>query len=126
MPHFPRSASQEGFEHSPITTTTVAGITTFQLGEYGVRVNAICPGGIATSILGRAAGLDSEQAQSSVDTMTAALGDIAAIRRSGQPIDIAEGALWLASDASSYLNGQAIAAWTEVSPPDPSTASNGR
>ena len=44
-----------------------------------------------------------------VDTMTALLGDVAPIRRSGQPIDIAEAALWLASDASSYVNGQAIA-----------------
>jgi NAD(P)-dependent dehydrogenase (short-subunit alcohol dehydrogenase family) len=83
--------------------------TANELGEYGVRVNAICPGGIATSIFGRAAGLESEKAQSTVDTMTAALGDIAPIRRSGQPIDIAEAALWLASDASSYVNGQAIA-----------------
>ena len=57
--------------------------TANELGEYGVRVNAICPGGIATSIFGRAAGLESEKAQSTVDTMTAALGDIAPIRRSG-------------------------------------------
>ena len=34
-----------------------------ELGEDGVRVNAICPGGIATSIFGRAAGLDAEAAQ---------------------------------------------------------------
>ena len=41
--------------------------------------------------------------------MTLALGDMAPIRRSGQPVDIAEAALWLASDASSFVNGQAIA-----------------
>ena len=40
--------------------------------------------------------------------MTLALGDVAPIRRSGQPTDIAETVLWLASDASSYVNGQAI------------------
>ncbi len=41
--------------------------------------------------------------------MSSALGDMAPIRRSGQPLDIAEAALWLASDASSFVNGQAIA-----------------
>jgi NAD(P)-dependent dehydrogenase (short-subunit alcohol dehydrogenase family) len=96
------SACKAAIAH--LTRTTAS-----ELGEYGVRVNAICPGGIATSIFGRAAGLDGEKAQSTVDTITAALGDIAPIRRSGQPVDIAEAALWLASNASSYVNGQAIA-----------------
>lgn len=80
-----------------------------ELGEAGIRVNAICPGVIATPIFGRAAGLGGEQAQHTTDFMTAAGADVAPIRRAGQPADIAEAALWLASDASSYVNGQAIA-----------------
>jgi NAD(P)-dependent dehydrogenase (short-subunit alcohol dehydrogenase family) len=80
-----------------------------ELGEDGIRVNAICPGGIATSIFGRAAGLDSETAQSTVELMALALAELAPIRRSGRPLDIAEAALWLASDSSSFVNGQAIA-----------------
>jgi NAD(P)-dependent dehydrogenase (short-subunit alcohol dehydrogenase family) len=83
--------------------------TANELGEDGVRVNAICPGGIATAIFGRAAGLDGEQAQRTVEFMAAALSDIAPIRRAGQPGDVAEAALWLASEKSSYVNGQAIA-----------------
>ncbi len=83
--------------------------TANELGEHGIRVNAICPGGIATSIFARAAGLEGEAAQATVELMTTALGDMAPIRRSGQPLDIAEAALWLASDASSFVNGQAIA-----------------
>src|SRR5215469_3531443 len=83
--------------------------TANELGEHGVRVNAVCPGAIATSIFGRAAGLDSEAAQRTVDFMTAALSDSAPIRRAGQPVDIAEAVLWLASDASVFVNGQAIA-----------------
>ena len=83
--------------------------TANELGEQGIRVNAICPGGVATSIFGRGAGLDGERAQSTVEMITLALGDMAPIRRSGLPIDIAETALWLASDSSSFVSGQAIA-----------------
>jgi NAD(P)-dependent dehydrogenase (short-subunit alcohol dehydrogenase family) len=83
--------------------------TANELGEDGVRVNAICPGGIATSIFGRAAGLEGDDAQRTVEFAAAALSDLAPIRRAGQPLDIAETALWLASDASSFVNGQAIA-----------------
>jgi NAD(P)-dependent dehydrogenase (short-subunit alcohol dehydrogenase family) len=80
-----------------------------ELGEHGVRVNAVCPGAVATAIFGRAAGLDGDAAQRTVDFITAALSDSAPIRRTGQPLDIAEAVLWLASDASSFVNGQAIA-----------------
>ncbi len=34
---------------------------------------------------------------------------MAPIRRAGRPLDIAEAALWLAGDGSSFVNGQAIA-----------------
>ena len=83
--------------------------TANELGEDGVRVNAICPGGIATSIFGRGAGLDGQSAQATVAVMEAVLSDVAPMKRSGQPLDIAECALWLASDSSSFVNGQAIA-----------------
>src|SRR5262249_50305355 len=83
--------------------------TANELGEHGVRVNAVCPGAVATPIFGRAAGLDGEAAQRTVDFMTVALSDAAPIRRTGQPIDIAETVLWLASDSSAFVNGQAIA-----------------
>jgi NAD(P)-dependent dehydrogenase (short-subunit alcohol dehydrogenase family) len=96
------SAAKAAIRQLTVTTAN-------ELGEHGVRVNAVCPGAIATSIFGRAAGLDSETAQRTVDFMTAALSEAAPIRRAGQPIDIAEAVLWLASDSSAFVNGQAIA-----------------
>ena len=96
------SACKAAIAH--LTRTTAS-----ELGEQGIRVNAICPGGVATSIFARAAGLKGDEAQSTVDVVTMALSDMAPIRRSGQPLDIAEAALWLASDASSFVSGQAIA-----------------
>ena len=82
--------------------------TANELGEDGVRVNAICPGAVATAIYGRGLGLDLETAQRTVDFMNTALSDAAPIRRAGRPADIAEAALWLAGEGSAYVNGQAI------------------
>jgi NAD(P)-dependent dehydrogenase (short-subunit alcohol dehydrogenase family) len=79
-----------------------------ELDEDGVRVNPICPGAVATAIYGRALGLDGDQAQRTVDFMTTALSNAASIRRAGQPLDIAEAALWLAGDGSAYVNVQPI------------------
>jgi NAD(P)-dependent dehydrogenase (short-subunit alcohol dehydrogenase family) len=83
--------------------------TANELGEHGVRVNAVCPGAIANSIFGHAAGLDSEEAQRTVDFMTTLLRDAAPILRVGWPADIAETVLRLASEASASVTGEAIA-----------------
>jgi NAD(P)-dependent dehydrogenase (short-subunit alcohol dehydrogenase family) len=79
-----------------------------ELGERGVRVNCICPGGIATPIFGKAFGLSPEQAEGTIPLMKSVLETIQPLRRPGLPDDIAEAALWLASDASSFVNGHAL------------------
>jgi NAD(P)-dependent dehydrogenase (short-subunit alcohol dehydrogenase family) len=72
------------------------------LGGTNVRVNAICPGLIETGMsqpifaAARAAGKEHK------------LGQLNALRRAGQAREIAATALFLASDESSYVNGQAI------------------
>jgi len=73
-----------------------------QLPACGVRVNAICPGLIETGMtkpifdMARSAGKEHK------------LGQLNPLKRAGQPVEIAEVAVFLASDASSYVNGQAI------------------
>ena len=79
-----------------------------ELGESGVRVNCICPGGIATPIFGKAFGFSDEAAERSVATMQAILAKAQPIQRAGMPEDIAKAALWLASDDSSFVNGHAL------------------
>src|SRR5262249_5463857 len=79
-----------------------------ELGESGVRVNCICPGGIATPIFGKAFGLSPDQADATVPLMKGVLEAFQPIKRAGLPEDIARAALWLASDESSFVNGHAL------------------
>jgi len=79
-----------------------------ELGEAGVRVNCICPGGIATPIFGKAFGLSAEHADATVPLMRGVLEGMQPLPRAGTPDDIAEAALWLASDAASFVNGHAL------------------
>ncbi len=79
-----------------------------ELGESNVRVNCICPGGIATPIFGKALGLDAAAADRTVAGMGEILAKGQPIPRAGLPADIAHAALWLASDESSFVNGHAL------------------
>jgi NAD(P)-dependent dehydrogenase (short-subunit alcohol dehydrogenase family) len=73
-----------------------------QLSGTGVRVNAICPGLVESGMTERAFVYAREKG------VMDKVGRLNPLRRAGQPIEIAQTALFLASDASSYVNGQAI------------------
>jgi len=79
-----------------------------ELGEDGIRVNCICPGAIVTPIFGRSAGLDPAMIQEKSAVLNELFAAAQPIRRPGQPDDIARAALWLASEESSFVNGQAL------------------
>lgn len=74
----------------------------WQLSGSGVRINAICPGLIETGMTrpifeqARARGTDHK------------IGQLNPMRRAGAPTEIAQMALFLASDDASYVNGQAF------------------
>ena len=74
-----------------------------QLAGTGVRINAICPGlvetGMTHPIFEQARARGSERK----------IGQLNPLRRPGAAEEIAQMALFLASDASSYVDGQAIA-----------------
>jgi NAD(P)-dependent dehydrogenase (short-subunit alcohol dehydrogenase family) len=69
-------------------------------GRWGVRANALLPSGIATAM--SAAALSTEGFMAAV-LRTTPLG------RLGEPEDVAQAALYLASDESSYVSGVALA-----------------
>ncbi len=82
-------------------------VAAMELAQRKIRVNAICPGLITTSIFGRSVGLD----VASSDQLAARIEqDIApfmqALPVSGKPDAIANMALFLASDESFFVTGQ--------------------
>ena len=82
-----------------------------EFGPYGITVNAIAPGSIATPGAAAATAAPSEGiAETSgggEDLMAAFLARIP-LGRVGQPDDIATAALFLASDAASYVTGSLL------------------
>lgn len=86
-----------------------------QLGGSGIRVNALCPGLIETGMtkpiyeMARASG------------QAGRIGELNPLRRGGQPGEIAQAALFLASDESSYVNGAALVVDGGLSSSHPTT-----
>ena len=74
-----------------------------ELGDYGVRCNCICPGIIATPLAAGFAKATDEQ----LEQMKARLGRSQVLGRIGDPADIANAAVFLASDESSFITGHA-------------------
>ncbi len=74
-----------------------------ELAPFGVRVNSISPGGIATPIFAKAIGLDTTDADRSVDALISYFKERLPLQRSGLPDDIAYGALYLASEEGSFV-----------------------
>lgn len=83
-------------------------IAAMELGEDGVRVNSISPGGIATGIFAKAMGMDTEGAEATTEKVKGALAKLQAIPRAGLTDDIAGAALYLASDDAGFVNGEDI------------------
>ncbi|KAJ7703082.1 hypothetical protein B0H17DRAFT_1041534 [Mycena rosella] len=91
------------YSASKAAVNSMAKTATYQLQKTGIRVNSICPGLIETGMTtdtfdyARKRGADAK------------IGQLNPLGRFGVPEEIAQAALFLASDDSSYVNGQNIA-----------------
>jgi NAD(P)-dependent dehydrogenase (short-subunit alcohol dehydrogenase family) len=85
--------------------TRLAGV---ELGPFGIRVNAISLGAIATPIFwggsARANTLSDEENQKKLAKLEANLAKATPLPRTGHAVDIANAALFLASDEGSFVN----------------------
>ena len=68
-----------------------------ELGRYRIRVNAVAPGFIATDMI-----------KAMPEKILASLREHTPLGRMGQPEDIANAYLWLASDAASFVSGTVL------------------
>jgi NAD(P)-dependent dehydrogenase (short-subunit alcohol dehydrogenase family) len=83
-------------------------VTAAQLAADKIRVNCICPGLIATNIFASGLGVPSQLAETRLDAIADAAKNSQPIQRGGRPRDIAEAALFLASDGADWMTGQAL------------------
>jgi NAD(P)-dependent dehydrogenase (short-subunit alcohol dehydrogenase family) len=101
---FPRLPAYVASKHGIVGLTKAAAL---ECAKDGVRINAVCPGVIRTPMVDRLV-----KAHPEMETQLAA-GE--PIGRMGRPEEIAAAVIWLCSDASSFVTGQAIAVdggWT--------------
>ena len=68
-----------------------------ELGRHNIRVNAVTPGFIATDMI-----------RGMPDKIQQTLVGKTPLGRMGQPEDVANAYLWLASDAASFISGTVI------------------
>lgn len=97
-----------GFEGLPAYVASkhgVVGLTqtaALEFSQKNIRVNAICPGVIDTPMVNRL----THNQESEQKTLTAS----EPVGRMGKPEEIASAALWLCSDASSFVTGHPLVA----------------
>ena len=100
-----------GFANAPAYTAakhSLVGLTKVAALEYaalGIRVNALCPGFIETPMVmerGVEAGIHPEAYQQ--------IAELHPIGHLGKSEEIAEAAVWLCSDAASFVTGHAMTA----------------
>ena len=96
-------AGSPAYSASKAGVINLAQVSAQQLSGSNVRVNAVCPGLTETGMTKPV--FDYAREADKMDRV----GRLNPLRRGAQPEELAEVAVFLASDAASYVNGQAIA-----------------
>lgn len=84
---------------------TLGRLAALELAKYRIRVNTLVPGGFPTSIFGSMSGASPEIADRMGRYMIDAFAQFQPLPRAGDPRDIANAALFLASDAAAFITG---------------------
>ena len=93
-----RNPGYSAAKHGVVGLTQQAAVV---YAKSGVRVNAVCPSAIRTPAVDRLIAQN--------PALETSLNDWAPMGRMGRPEEVAEAVVWLCSDASSFVTGQALA-----------------
>lgn len=99
---------------SPLYSMAKGGIVNYTRGialalaKEGIRANVICPGPIDTPMLPQFFGRTPEAMAHARENISEFMAQAVPMARAGDPTEIAAAALFLASDASSYITGVAL------------------
>jgi 3-oxoacyl-[acyl-carrier protein] reductase len=97
------AAALDGFPGKSVYGASKAAIISMtkslarELGEFNIRANCLAPGIIETEML-----------NTMTEDVLAATRNAADLRRGGMPSEVADAAVFLASDLSSYITGQVL------------------
>ena len=108
------TGGRAGYAASKAGVIVLTRAMAIELGRYGIRVNAIAPGAIDTDM-----GLHNQYAEGNTERPDVldnpnrrmfgeSLNKLIPLGRAGEPEDMANAALFLASDASSYITGHTL------------------
>lgn len=97
-----------GYAASKAAIGGIVRTAAFELGADGIRSNAIVPGAIVTPIFAKFFGIDPALQDDFMGRMSSELLEHHPIGRLGQANDIAGAAVFLGSDASSFITGTQI------------------
>jgi NAD(P)-dependent dehydrogenase (short-subunit alcohol dehydrogenase family) len=98
---FPGLSPYVASKHAVIGMTRNAAL---EYGKEGIRVNAICPGGIETRMLDSLA----DQASGGKLSTHEMMDPLHPIGRIGKPQEVAELIVWLCSDRAAFVTGAAV------------------
>ncbi|MBT4072689.1 MAG: glucose 1-dehydrogenase [Chloroflexi bacterium] len=111
------NASVQGQQSAPLVTAYAASkggvlsLTRQMSLDYGrenIRVLAVCPGSIDTSLMRAGMGGNSGEVPDEMDAVVAAAGTRSPIGRIGLPEDIANVVVFLCSDRASFMTGEFV------------------
>ena len=95
----PRMEAYAASKHAVVGLTKTAAL---EYARKGIRVNSVCPGVIRTAMMDQATGGDADRA--------ANIANAHPIGRVGEADEIAAAAMWLLSDAASFVTGHQLVA----------------